>query len=241
MRIFLKPDQMIPVWVRTLFIITDSVIFTALLLIPFSIPFRFKDRFGIMLPIGLCIFALTFMIRKKRITAEKKKGEEKRERQRRIDALYLLDDSELSAMTGHKRFMLIRKEHTDRYDVLEAIRRNADAIGLSVRNNELTELISLYRPEMVVYDFDELIGIIMPDQKADTKTGDMKKHYFLNRLNKYHILGAVLLIASFLLHYKIYFRMLSCICMIIAFSSDVLKNRNRKNKMPIFLDKSGCR
>lgn len=236
----IKRDHKLPKLIRSIFIVIDSAIFSVLLLIPLGILFRFTNRTGIMFVIGISVFLLTIMIRVKRMVSEKKQHEAEKERRNELDMLLLLSNDDLNALTGSRHFVLIRKEQPDRFDALEAIRQNADAIGLFTRSREISDLINDHNYSIRIYDAEELIGLISSDDKAKARTVKSTRLQFI-RLNKYYILGGILFIASVFLHSKIYFRLTSSVCLIFALAMGVLQDRRMRNKIRIFLDKDANR
>lgn len=238
MRIGSKPQSV----VRRIFIVMDSVIFSFLLFLPVFVSL---SRSGKSLLFGFLycgILGAVILIRMKMTSRTEQYRKQESLIRRKTDMLFLKSDESLSMLTQKKNFILIRKEHPDRFDVLEAIRKGADAIGIIGRKNTFSELIRSYSPELTVYCIDDLIRIIdeSENREAGEEVGRFHKHAIVH-LNQYLLLGILFFVVSFIFKFKIYFRVLSGICLFLAYISYFLRKRETGKNFLIFLDNRGDR
>ena len=190
--------------------IADSLLFSVLLFLPLHTILHLSEQPLIALFLLLGISGIILAARMKRIVAEKRKRAEKAMRQKEIDRLFLMSDESLSKRIGAERFMLVRRQNPDRIEILETIRKGADGIGLLTKNPALTDMIHQYAPQMPVYDAEEILHMIKPGYEHHPRERSGL------RINKYLLLGVLFLIISFVLRYKIYYRIISCLCLFFA-------------------------
>lgn len=221
-------------------IVVDSFLFSLLVVLPFNILLHYMDHpvIFVMILIGVCGIVLTIRIRYGR--AERQKRIERRNKQIKIDQLMLKCDDSLSELTGYKKFIFIRKSNPDRFDILEAIRQEADAIGVLSKKLEFSHLVQSYAPHTAIYDVDEILHMTDPNI-VEEKMKPQSRGVYRIRFNKYLLLGLILMFASFVFRYKIYFHIISCICMFFATISGAFGHSYIHEKWMIFLDKKGDR
>lgn len=223
--------------VRKLFRIADTMLFSFLLMLLILPYMRFATHKWILIPVFLLITVIVclFRTRYRSISIRKKSYQNKEQQQ--IEHILLQSDEALSERFGKQRFILIRKECPDRFDVMEAIRKQADAIGLFSDDPALMQPIMSYSPQTAVYLRKELICAYSGDVSEAYAAKDRFRIIASLKYNRYLILGILFLAASFLLRLKIYYRVISSVCLIIAAVSGIFGNRKRRNNLPIFLDK----
>lgn len=221
--------------IKRIFIIADSIVFTVLILLLLRPFMRSSAQKWLFIPIGAGVFGVILLIRFKLKNIRQVREREAQIKQQSVDRLLLCEDESLSQILGHSRFILIRNEHPERTDIMEAIRRNADAVGFLSQKTEYAYLIDMYSPDMKIYSIDDLLRLIF-HQNEKRSDGRVHIRRPLIHMNKYCILGILLFAVSFFFKSKIYYRMISCICLIFALVSGIFAGRGRHNKFPIFLD-----
>ena len=222
---------------RQIFILFDSAVFSVLLILPIYRVIARSGRRLLSIVLYCAVFLMVILIRMKKLSKMREKQEQESKNQQKRDRLLLMSDEALSHLTAKKNFILIRKEHPTRFDILEAIRKGADAIGIFDGRDAFRDLIRSYSPALCIYCTDDLIQILEGGEICRTGEGKVRllKSGF-HSINKYILLGIGFIVASFVLKYKIYFRMLSCICLVLACVSGFFGDRAKWNKLLIFLD-----
>ena len=211
--------------------ISDSILFSVLLFLPLNPFFHIAKHpiLSVVVLIGIC--GIVLAVRINYLGLSKQRRLKANLRQEQIDRLLLMSDESLSKIFGKERFILIRKQNPDRFDILEAIRKGADAIGLLSNQFAFRDLIKAYAPKTSVYNADEILysaeaGHMRNDlPKYDPSA---KKRF---RLNKYCLVGIVLFCISFILRYKIYYRMISCLCLFFASISGAFGDSFARRKL----------
>lgn len=213
---------------RRSFIWIDSMLFSLLLYGALQGLFGSKKRVlkGLLLLGILSAVFLTAAYRERQRKAAEKKAKRKKEL---LEKALLLSDAELSDLLHTERFVLIRKADPDMFDITDAIRNGPSAIGIAQMNPQTKELIEKYRPEIRVIDFDTVIETLFPEESVTANENVSEPKI---GINKYLLLGLILLGLSFILRYKLYFRILSYVCMTLAMLSAVF--RNRQNRFTVF-------
>jgi len=221
--------------IRHAFRIADTMLFSFLLLLLILPYISFSAHKWIAIPVYLLIAAIVFLFRKRYRSISSRKREYMIKEQQQIEHILLQSDEALSERFGKRHFILIRKERPDRFDVMEAIRNHADAVGLFSEDAALKELILSYSPQTAVYLRKDLISVFNADEEHTAE--NRHRDIILLKYNRYLMLGILFLAASFLLRSKIYYRMISSVCLIIAAVSGIFEDRKRRKNLPIFLDK----
>ena len=122
--------------------------------------------------------------------------------------------------------------HPDMFDVLDAVQRGVDSIGVIEADRKAAELIQKYRPDAAVYDAEEIAARLFPDSR--TEPGRRTPITALRSVSKYVLLGSILLAASFFLHYKIYLRLTASVCLLLyALKNLYAKKKERRSPLPI--------
>lgn len=217
--------------IKSVGLFADCLLFSGLLLLPLNPFVRFAEHpvICVLLLLGVCGIVLSVRIESNH--KDKKREAEKQLKQKLTDRLLLKNDEAISDMLGKQRFILVRKQEPDRFDVLDAIRKGADAIGVFSKKKEHVTLLAAYAPNTELYDADELLSVIAPESQNTTKVTRSV------RLNKYFLLGVIWMALSFVLKNKIYFRLISCACLIIAPITGALRSSAMRKKILLFLDK----
>ena len=217
----------------------DSLVFSILLTLPLGLILPLSEHLTVRIMIVIGVGGMILLFRRRHTETVRRKAEAEKERQDRYHAFLMSDDQTISEIIGQPGFHLIRKEHPDRFDVFDAIRSNVNSIGLCSRNKELSNLIKTSRPDIKIYFMNDLFKTVCSgNEKGENRLiGFLRSYPF----NKYIMLGLIFLFASFLFRYKIYFRLISCICLILAPISDIFGDRSMLKKLRIFLDNKGNR
>ena len=217
-------------------ILVDSALFTALIILSvrFAIGVSGHVAASLLIGFGLFVFVLSMRLLRERNRA--KKAEIMYKRNDRIEQLLLMDDETISALLHKDRFVLIRKRNPAPFDVLDALRTGADTIGLAKTDEHMLALICKYKPKTTVMTFDDLITELFGENESFLRQKHSVKT--LSHL-KYWMLGFILLFVSIFVRHKIYYRMVSSLCMIIALVSGFFVKHPERNILRIFLDKMG--
>ena len=234
MRFSKKPDS----FIQKAFWVADTLLFSVFLFLLILPYLKSSHEIRIAIPVYFLILIPVLMIRKRYSSAIRKNRLLQKEKQRQIERILLIGDDTLSDLLGKDRFILIRKERPDRFDVMEAIRMQPDAIGLFSEDETLKKLIRTYLPETTVYLVPDLLDALFETgRKRDASKETVLKRFILYKYNRYLILGILFLAASFFLRFKIYYRIISSVCLIIASVTGILDHRKSNKNFLIFLDK----
>lgn len=222
---------------KQIFLFTDSLLFSALIILSFHIIIDYVKHpvTFVFFLLGIC--GIVLAVRIKCIKRNMRICEENKKKQERTDRLIMKSDQSLSELFGKDRFILIRKQNPDRFDLLEAIQKGADGVGVMKKQTEFTDLIHTYAPQTTLYDVDEMLRLIDPSYAEEDKRSKFKVFRRMH-INKYLLLGVILIIASFVLRYKIYFRIISGICLIFAAITGSFGYSDIRKKRMLFLDNS---
>lgn len=228
--------------IRFGWIAVDTVLFSLLVSAPFMLLFRMRKHsfYYIMFFAAVICFVLIIQFLSQKHHKRIKKEEE--EREAGIEQILLMDDAVLKEAIGENDFFLIRKLRPDKCDVLDAIRSGAKSIGLLVKDQAFTRILSKYAPERKVIDVDMIMDCVFGRKGKENK--EVKPNRILCAIrsaNKYFLLGCVLLFLSFIAGYKIYFRLISALCMILAVMTGLFRNSFLWKNLRIFLDKKEYR
>lgn len=234
----MRTDEKKKSLINRAFEVLDSVVFSAFLLL-FILPYLGGFRHAwIVIPIYLFIVIAVRMIHNLHGKAYQKERMFQKKKQQQTERILLLSDKELSDRFGKNRFILIRKEHPDRFDIMEAIRKQADAIGVFSNDISLKELVQKYSPETTVYlSHDLLYALCEREREGKGIQSTVFERFLSKRSNRYFMLGILFLAASLFLHLKIYYRLAATACLIIASVSGILGHRKSCKNFLIFLDK----
>ena len=224
-------------FIRGTFRIADTMLFSFLLMLPILPYIKVSVHRWIAIPVYLLIAAIVFLLRWRCRSISRKKQSFQIEEQQQIEHILLLSDEALSDRFGKEHFILVRKEHPDRFDIMEAIRKHADAIGLFSEDAALHDLILSYSPQTAIYLRKDLLRAYNPNIGKDNTIKGRAFDKILLKHNRYFILGILFLAASFFLRSKIYYRMIATVCLIIASVSGILGHRKSCKNFLIFLDK----
>lgn len=195
----------------------DTIAFTAIVTAS-VVPLLHKQNRSLTVPIAfLLILSVVSSIMYIAHRAKTRK-EESAEKEKSILAhILLLSDEDLGMKMGEKRFRLIRKAEPDMFDVLEAIRSGAESIGVFCTAKRMREIVSRYAPNVRVIDRFALLRAFDPEYVAG-KSASLPI-LLLNRFRargKYFVLGIIFIMLSWILDFKIYYRLIAAICLIIG-------------------------
>ena len=218
--------------VRSIFAAFDSALFSVLLFIPFYLIYEKGKSTVLSIAVFAGVLGIVLLLRKRSEIMRKREAAENLKRQERLEAILLKSDGELAQLLGQKHFYLIRKKHPDMFDVLEAVRKGADSIGMIEADRKATELIQKYRPGTSVLSIEEIAVLLFPDSRTEPDRRTLKA--LLHSVSKYVLLGSILLVASLFLHYKIYLRLTASVCfMLYALKNLYAKKKERHSPLPI--------
>lgn len=209
--------------IKKAFRITDTVTLSVLITLMVMPFLDMTHHAWIVIPVFLSIFLLAVSVRRRHQTIRKKQIEFEKTNQRKVERLLLCSDEELASRFKKNQFILIRKERPDRFDVMEAIRKQADAIGILAEDETLRKLVLFYAPDTAIYSLHDLID---NEKSAEAGKGVSNKILSYMIKNKYFMLSIMFLLASFLLRAKIYYRTIAALCLIIASFQAFSGNRN---------------
>ena len=218
--------------VRSIFAAFDSALFSVLLFIPFYLIYAKGKSPVLSIAVFAGVLGIVLLLRKRSEIMRKREAAENLKRQERLEAILLKSDGELAELLGQKRFYLIRKKHPDMFDVLEAVRKGSDSIGMIEADRKVTELIQKYRPDTAVLSVEEIAARLFPDSRTEPDRRTLKT--LLHSVSKYVLLGSILLVASLFLHYKIYLRLTASVCFLLyALKNLYAKKKERHSPLPI--------
>lgn len=218
--------------VRSIFAAFDSALFSVLLFIPFYLIYAKGKSPVLSIAVFSGVLGIVLLLRKRSEIMRKREAAENLKRQERLEAILLKSDGELAELLGQKHFYLIRKKHPDMFDVLEAVRKGADSIGMIEADRKATELIQKYRPGTSVLSIEEIAALLFPDSRTEPDRRTLKT--LLHSVSKYVLLGSILLVASLFLHYKIYLRLTASVCFLLyALKNLYAKKKERHSPLPI--------
>lgn len=218
--------------VRSIFAAFDSALFSVLLFVPFYLIYAKGKSPVLSIAVFSGVLGIVLLLRKRSEIMRKREAAENLKRQEMLESILLKSDGELAELLGQKRFYLIRKKHPDMFDVLEAVRKGVDSIGMIEADRKATELIQKYRPGTSVLSIEEITALLFPDSRTEPDRRTLKT--LLHSVSKYVLLGSILLVASLFLHYKIYLRLTASICFLLyALKNLYAKKKERHSPLPI--------
>lgn len=218
--------------IRSIFAAFDSALFSVLLFVPFYLIYAKGKSPVLSIAVFSGVLGIVLLLRKRSEIMRKREAAENLKRQERLEAILLKSDGELAQLLGQKHFYLIRKKHPDMFDVLEAVRKGADSIGMIEADRKATELIQKYRPGTSVLSIEEIAALLFPDSRTEPDRRTLKT--LLHSVSKYVLLGSILLVASLFLHYKIYLRLTASVCFLLyALKNLYAKKKERRSPLPI--------
>ena len=220
--------------------VLDTIAFTAIISAIILLTFHIRYKTAVIL-ICICTACSVMLLKTIKERSGKKAEEEKAGREEAIERILLLDDSALGQAMGEEGFILIRKLEPDKCDVLNAIRNGAGAVGLLQKERDSIELIEKYAPQTRIIDVDGMISCLYENNAPASKRAVPALLFSVKDFNKYFVTGCILLTISFFAGYKIYYRVLSGICFVIAVVTGFFDRRNMRKILRIFLDKKGDR
>ena len=222
---------------RRIWMAADTVLFSriAAALLSGLLPGR-KSRLGAvllflaMIPAVICLRYAYERIRKRR-TALRESEREKTE------SLLLMNDDEIGAIIKEPSFRLIRKQLPDEYDVLEMMRQGARKVGVLEDRMISKAFRARYASRVGILSRSDLLSVLFTEngtEKKENRGEGILAQLFVKR---YFLLAGIFFCVSFILKLKIYYRLISSICMIIAVVTGVFGQTERWKNLRIFLDK----
>ena len=218
-------------------ILIDSMVFTVLIVISLRLLIGLRGHAAETVLVGISLFIIVLLLRFRRLKKERRKKVLANERNERLEQLLLMDDETISVLLRTERFIFIRKARPDMFDILDAVAKGAKTIGMIESDEHMRGLIRKYGPQITVMTLDEMIAAIYG---AGENSQSQNKHdKAIASETKYLILGIVLLTVSFAVGYKIYYRIISSACMLIALVLGVFHKHPEWKFFRIFLDNPG--
>ena len=208
--------------VRSVFAAADSVLFSLLICLPLTRSLTRQNRLLAFTFFFIGILGLVILFRKKLKNRNEIRRSELERTEALTDRILLMSDRMLSDLLHSDRFVLIRKERPDKFDYLEAIRCGATSIGVLNGGEDAHRMVEKYRQNVMVYNRNDLLRRVFPDEFEIISRKNSKHHL---HVNKYVLLGLVLLLASLLLQAKIYLRMISGLCFFIGVMTEYFSKR----------------
>lgn len=216
----------------------DSFVFSVILSLPLILLTQTgKKPIAVIMIISSVLFLVVIVRRRSEdVSASKKSARRKRNAQ--FSALMLLDDKEIGDLLHEDSFYLIRREKPDLFDLLNAVRSGAKAVGVLEITNDTESFFKSLAPEAKLISKEDIMELL-PDTENDPgrSKGLLSVLTFFGRINKYIVLGCILFLCSFFVKHKIYFRAAACLSAVIAPISGFFSDWRTDNKMRIFLDK----
>ncbi len=220
--------------------VIDTAVFSIIISLSIALLFHVHRKLPVLISIFAGVLVIWMMLRIMVHAYRRQRIKEKDEDRRKLENLLLMNDQEIGSKIGVPSFIMIRKAAPDTYDTLNAIRSGASTIGVVKMSAEADACLKRNAPDIVIVEAGELIRRIFGTSIADDH-GTNPVSYFVNHVNKYFLLGCILFLSSFTADFKIYYRVISCICLIIAPFSGIFDDLNFHKKLRIFLDKEGDR
>ena len=210
----------------------DAIALTAIVTAS-VVPLLQKRNRSLTVPIAflLILFVVSaIMYISHRVKAHKEESAEKEKNM--LARILLLSDEDLGMKMGEKRFRLIRKAEPDMFDVLEAIRSGAESIGVFCTASRIREIVSRNAPNVRVIDRFALLRAFDPEFVAGKSTS--LPVLLLNRIRvrgKYFVLGIICMILSWILNFKIYYRLIAAFCLIIGIFTGFFRHLFEQKKL----------
>lgn len=212
--------------IKAVFRVLDAVLFSLLLLLPLQ---SLRKRPPLYIAAFCAVLTAVLLIRKA-AEARKRMRERAREEERSaVERLLLSDDVTLKEAAGDPGFVLIRRLSPDIADVACAVLQGATSLGLLAISPQVRAFLDRNAPDCAVFDRTALLSLFDPGAKPAQKP--RRRIASGVPINKYAALGCLLLIASFWVRYKIYYRLAAGLCLFLYTLSGVLRRNKFFGKM----------
>ena len=166
----------------------------------------------------------------------------------RTEKLLMMEDAQIRQAIGAGRIVCIRSLVPQKHEILQAIAQRPDVLICMGDGREAAALLRAYRKDARLINEAELLRLMQPDvseeeiaRRFEKTRGKPSVRTFLRRImhvpvNRYLLLGTLLLVLSFLGRYKIYYRLLSSACLLFGGIKGVLGREKVMKKFRFFLD-----
>ena len=207
----------------------DSVVFILLSALATSVLFR-KSRYHSLIAVLFALFLslLTVLIESRKRKRNRRMRIDKAKTEIRKEALLLLTDAEIKEITGFEDLVFIRKEQPETAEILSALSVKPKHLLCTDPNGRISFLVQRYSPETQIHAVQSLAETYLPepsDGEAEERIRDASnarrssvRNTTFRRVpfGRYFLLGTLLLVLSFVTDHKIYYRLLSAICMSLS-------------------------
>lgn len=153
--------------------------------------------------------------------------------ERRFVSMLLKSDAEIGKAIGEPHLVLIRSDRPDRYALIDAVRSGAGTVAVATNIKEAKAFLSEYAPNVRVIGFEDLMRAFCPEQieKRDLPLFRKCRDLFGSAFMKYGLLAAVCFLLSFAVRFKIYYRLLSTLCVILATTTGFLHDTSKRKNL----------
>lgn len=223
----MKRKPSISKFFRSIYALFDLAAFSVMISIPLILIVRVQRKPAFCFLIVSAVFLIGVFVYLNKSSKRKRDELQRTAVEMALERILLMSDGEIGEAIGCDSFYLIRRQNPDSFDVLEAIRSGAYCIGAVNPTKAALECMERNAPDRKLIASDDLIRMMFPntDCRAKQRTGFS---FFKNRIGKYAVLGIVLFLCSFVVHFKIYYRLISSVCLIIASVSGFFRIPDRE-------------
>ena len=227
----------------------DLMLFAALIISSIAVLTKqFSRRRAIMI---LAVFGVVLLIVLLDRVSERRKSKQKRQLIRNqilLEKLYLLKNEEIAKALGTERIKIIRSEKPGKWELLQAIAGQPEYLICQKKDRRIMDSAARFAPQTKVVSQWELIEVMniecleeevsqrLSDDRKEKPKHDLKRWIQSVRWNRYLTLGILLLVLSFVTKYKIYYRVLASVCMIISTIRGLFNHQKSMNNLRFFLD-----
>ncbi len=221
----------------------DTLIFSAFLTAPLLLLLHVGIKRDPLLCAAILgsVAAAVALIRVHIRKRNKELTEIKEEKKKQAEQIMLMSDAEIGDRIGDPSFYMIRREQPDAFDVLHAIRSQAQTIGIFERSAANDRLLKRYAGNSTVLEMNELTDLLFRSDPLKNSGKPVRRKVLTFGVNKYVLTGLIIFLLSFFVNAKIYYRIVSSICLIFGSFSVFLHKRFDDRNFRIFLDKRGDR
>lgn len=217
----------------------DTGAFSVLLLVMIRLTISSSENRLYIVPLYASLFFTTHIVRCCFKRLQKNKMETAKDDRQKLLKFFLKSDEEIQKDIRIKSLYIIRRTDPDEGDVIKAIRSGAKFIGVAETKMWMTEIASLIGSDIQFIDLK--LRIKDSCRKGDHHISFENLILWVGPEIKYAILGALLYVLSFVVRYKIYYRVFGAISLFFAGIIGVWRGRGRGKFFPEFLDKKGHR
>ena len=230
--------------------ISDVIVFSVIVESCFIILLgnRMRHPLGIAASfLSILLSTALFEVRKSRAEAGK---ERERIRQELItEKILLMSDREVSDSLKDESFYFLRRQNPDRYELIHALGRKPKYLITVSKLQIPYSRLHTYSPKTTVLTalkFADLIHVSCTQTEIENRAEEKEtyrfdrsrfRQLFSVRWNRYYVLGTLLLVMSFIVKHKIYYRTIASISLFLALIQGIFRSRALRNNSFSFLDK----